>query len=107
MTQINHIDNKKVGVRATWTAGLAMFSMFFGSGNLVFPLAMGSQIQDQWHYGTLGFMITAVIVPFLGLYAIILYHGHRKDFFESIYISSIAPDSPDRICWIKYRSTGL
>lgn len=61
-----------------------MFSMFFGAGNLVFPLALGQYAQDHNFYAILGLLITAVGVPFLGLIAMTLYDGDYKKFFEKI-----------------------
>ncbi len=65
-------------------AGFAMFSMFFGAGNLVFPLAVGQYAQDNNLYGIIGLLLTAVGVPFLGLLAITLYDGDYRSFFERI-----------------------
>lgn len=64
------------------TTGFAMFSMFFGAGNVVFPLALGKQAQNQNIYAILGLLITAVAVPFLGLFAMTLYNGDYKTFFS-------------------------
>jgi branched-chain amino acid:cation transporter, LIVCS family len=68
----------------TLTTGFAMFSMFFGAGNIVFPLAMGQFAQNQNIYAILGLLITAVGVPFLGLVAMTLFDGNYKNFFEKI-----------------------
>jgi LIVCS family branched-chain amino acid:cation transporter len=68
----------------TISTGLAMFSMFFGAGNVVFPLATGQYAQDQVFYAILGLLITAVGVPFLGLIAMTLFDGNYKLFFERI-----------------------
>lgn len=69
----------------TWTntlaTGMAMFSMFFGAGNVVFPLAIGQIAQDQNIFAILGLLITAVGVPFLGLISMSLYDGDYKSFF--------------------------
>lgn len=66
------------------TAGFAMFSMFFGSGNLVFPLLIGTQSLSHYPYAILGLIVTAVCVPFLGLLGIIQYQGDRKAYFSSL-----------------------
>lgn len=71
-------------LRTTCIAGFAMFSMFFGSGNLVFPLLLGTQTLDQYPAAMAGFFVTAVIVPFLGLLAMIVFDGQREKFFNSI-----------------------
>lgn len=60
------------------TTGLAMFAMLFGAGNVVFPLILGRDSGHQLFFGLLGFCITAVLVPLLGLFAIMLNHGDYK-----------------------------
>lgn len=66
------------------TAGFAMFSMFFGSGNLVFPLTIGTQALDNYPSAMLGLLLTGVLVPFLGLIGVILYSGNRANYFSCI-----------------------
>ena len=68
----------------TIATGLAMFSMFFGAGNVVFPLALGQVSQSHTLYAILGLLFTAVGVPFMGLIAMTLYDGHYKVFFDRI-----------------------
>ncbi|MGA8165528.1 MAG: branched-chain amino acid transport system II carrier protein [Waddliaceae bacterium] len=68
----------------TLSTGLAMFSMFFGAGNIVFPLAMGQYAQDQNFWAILGLLITAVGVPFLGLISMTLFDGNHQHFFERV-----------------------
>lgn len=62
--------------------GLAMFSMFFGAGNVVFPLALGQFAKDNIFFAILGLLITAVGVPFAGLIAMTLFHGNYRHFFS-------------------------
>lgn len=69
---------------AIWSTGLAMFGMFFGAGNIVFPLALGQFTQDKNFFGIMGLLITAVVVPFLGLLAMLLYEGDYLKFFRRI-----------------------
>ncbi len=68
----------------TLTTGFAMFAMFFGAGNIVFPLEIGKYAQNQNFYAILGLLITAVGVPFLGLTAMTVFDGNYKSFFERI-----------------------
>ena len=63
------------------TAGIAMFAMFFGSGNLIIPLILGTQATDQYLIAILGLIITAVFVPFLGLFSMVLYNGDKDRYF--------------------------
>lgn len=58
-----------------------MFSMFFGAGNVVFPLVVGQTTGDQTFFALLGLLLTAVGVPFLGLIAILLFKGDYQQFF--------------------------
>lgn len=58
-----------------------MFSMFFGSGNLVFPLIIGIESESYWILGFLGLFITGIIIPFLGLFVIKLHNGSYDLFF--------------------------
>jgi branched-chain amino acid:cation transporter, LIVCS family len=64
-----------------FSTGLAMFSMFFGAGNVIFPLVVGQIAGDQTPYALLGLLLTAVGVPFLGLIAILLFKGNYQEFF--------------------------
>lgn len=70
--------------RLVFVAGFAMFSMFFGSGNLVFPLMVGMQSLDQYHTASTGLIITGVMLPFIGLVAMTYYAGNRQLFFKSL-----------------------
>lgn len=74
----------KANTSSTITIGMAMFAMFFGAGNVVFPLALGQYAQDKTIYAILGLLVTAVGVPFLGLIAMTLFNGNYTHFFERI-----------------------
>jgi LIVCS family branched-chain amino acid:cation transporter len=63
------------------TTGFALFSMFFGAGNLIFPLIIGKSVGSSTWYALLGLSITAVAVPFLGLAAMMLFQADYKKFF--------------------------
>jgi LIVCS family branched-chain amino acid:cation transporter len=65
----------------TVATGLAMFSMFFGAGNVIFPLVIGHYAQDKTFFAILGLLITAVLVPFGGLFAMLLFEGDHKRYF--------------------------
>lgn len=66
------------------TTGLALFSMFFGAGNLIFPLLIGQSVGNNAWFAILGLGLTAVIVPFLGLAAMVLFQGNYHRFFGRI-----------------------
>lgn len=64
-----------------FSTGLAMFSMFFGSGNLVFPLLLGKFAEGHFGIASIGLLITGVLVPFLGILGMFLFQGDVKEFF--------------------------
>lgn len=66
------------------STGFAMFSMFFGSGNLVFPLVVGQMSEGHFTMAAIGILLTGVLVPFLGILAMLLFNGSSKDFFGRI-----------------------
>src|SRR2546428_785494 len=63
------------------TVALAIFSMFFGAGNLLYPLKVGIHAGTNTFFGLLGFIITAVFLPLAGLIAMILFDGNYELFF--------------------------
>lgn len=76
--------------------GFALFSLFFGAGNLLLPPLLGYNAGDNWFWVTLGFMITAVVIPILGILAHAKLQGTLYDLgkkvsptFSLLYLSLI------------------
>ncbi len=67
--------------KTTIVYGFALFAMFFGSGNLVFPIQIGYLTGSNWFLGFLGLFITGVLLPFLGLFVIKIHKGDYNSFF--------------------------
>lgn len=65
-------------------AGLALFSMFFGAGDLLWPFIVGGTYGDKNFYALLGFLITGVSLPLLGLISMMLFGGNYRAFFSRI-----------------------
>lgn len=63
------------------STGFAMFSMFFGSGNLVFPLVVGQMSKGHVTLAALGILLTGVLIPFLGIFVMLLFNGNSGEFF--------------------------
>lgn len=59
--------------------GLMLFAMFFGAGNLIFPVFMGQSSGDNTIWATLGFLLTGVGLPILGVAAIGYSGGDMQD----------------------------
>jgi len=72
---------KKIITSEAILIGLAMFSMFFGAGNIIFPLAIGQYAGDQNLFAMLGLIITAAFMPIAGVIAMILFDGDYRQFF--------------------------
>lgn len=66
------------------TLGLAIFSMLFGAGNLMYPLAVGMLSGTQNPIGIAAFMITAICLPLIGIITMILYKGNYEAFFARL-----------------------
>ncbi|MFD0993947.1 branched-chain amino acid transport system II carrier protein [Tenacibaculum geojense] len=64
--------------------GFALFSMFFGAGNLILPPFLGKNAGESWLWVTIGFFLTAVIIPFLGILAHARIQGTMYDFAKKI-----------------------
>ncbi len=89
-----------------WIAGFALFSLFFGAGNLLLPALLGYNAGDNWLWVTLGFIITAVVIPIIGILAHSKLQGTLFDFGKKVsptfsliycvivYLISIAIPSP-------------
>lgn len=69
-------------ILAVITGGFAIFAMFFGAGNLVFPLLAGKNATSAFLPAFAGLSLTGILVPFLGLAGILLYNGNYQNFFE-------------------------
>ncbi len=92
--------------RAVWILGLALFSLFFGAGNLILPPQLGLNTGKLWWLVCLGFGISAVLIPMLGILAHARLQGSIFDFAEKfssgfslvycylIYAIAIALPSP-------------
>ncbi|WP_026892618.1 branched-chain amino acid transport system II carrier protein [Lacrimispora aerotolerans] len=60
----------KLSVQKRILIGLTLFSMFFGAGNLIFPPFLGSLAGTSTWTAMIGFAITAIGFPVLGVVAV-------------------------------------
>lgn len=58
--------------------------MFFGAGNITFPLIIGQTVEGGLIWALLGLVLTAILIPFSGLLSISLYEGDYESFFSRI-----------------------
>ncbi|WP_033170243.1 branched-chain amino acid transport system II carrier protein [Selenomonas sp. ND2010] len=66
------------------TVGFMMFSIFFGAGNLIFPPALGQAAGDHVLTAMIGFLVTGVGLPLLGITAIALQGGKYIEFIRKM-----------------------
>src|SRR3712207_186514 len=67
--------------------GFALFAMLFGAGNLIFPPMLGRTLADSWAIGTVGFILTGVGFPLLGIISTSL--SGKKDIDE--FANKVSP----------------
>ncbi len=61
---------KKLTSRDMLFIGMMLFGMFFGAGNLIFPVFVGQQAGTSYWPALIGFLISGVGLPLLGVAAI-------------------------------------
>lgn len=69
---------KKISKKELFFLSIALFSMFFGSGNLIFPPWMGYQSGEATWISMIGFGLSAVVFPILGIIAIVKFGSLEK-----------------------------
>ena len=62
----------------------ALFSLFFGAGNLILPPQLGFKSGNLWWLVALGFCLSAVLVPILGIMAHAKLQGTMYDFGKKV-----------------------
>ncbi|MEG0288087.1 MAG: branched-chain amino acid transport system II carrier protein [Carnobacterium sp.] len=61
---------KKLSLSSYFYLGSMLFGLFFGAGNLIFPVHMGQLAGANVSWATWGFLLTGIGLPFLGVVAI-------------------------------------
>ena len=61
---------KKLSLKETLFVASMLFGMFFGAGNLIFPASMGQLSGSHMWTASIGFLITGVGLPLLGVAAL-------------------------------------
>lgn len=60
---------KKLSMKQTIVVASMLFGMFFGAGNLIFPVHLGQLAGNNMWMAMIGFIITAVTIPILAVTA--------------------------------------
>lgn len=59
--------------------GFALFAIFFGAGNLIFPPYLGVISGNQWWLSSFGFLLSDPFFPILGVIVTIMLGGQAED----------------------------
>ncbi|MBP2058932.1 LIVCS family branched-chain amino acid:cation transporter [Lactobacillus colini] len=62
--------NKRFSIKQYLIVASMIFALFFGAGNLIFPLYLGQLAGKNWLLAAIGFLTTGVALPLLALLAI-------------------------------------
>lgn len=65
----------KAGRKNMVLVSFMLFSLFFGAGNLIFPPFLGQSAGENTIIAMLGFIITAVVLPVLGVVVVARFDG--------------------------------
>ncbi|MEK5333121.1 MULTISPECIES: branched-chain amino acid transport system II carrier protein [unclassified Lysinibacillus] len=61
---------KKIPFSTYAVIGTMLFGLYFGAGNLIFPIQLGQLAGTNFWFALIGFLVTAIGLPFLGILAI-------------------------------------
>lgn len=62
--------NRELSKKEFYGISVMLFGLLFGSGNLIFPPMLGNQAGSSMIIALLGFIVTAVVFPVLGILAV-------------------------------------
>ena len=68
----------KLSRRNMQTVSFMLFSLFFGAGNLIFPPFLGQNAGASTPAAMIGFLVTAVLLPVLGVIVVARFDGLDK-----------------------------
>ncbi|WP_442847262.1 branched-chain amino acid transport system II carrier protein [Leeuwenhoekiella sp. H156] len=71
--------------KGTLVTGFAIFSLFFGAGNLILPPYLGYTAGSNWFWVSIGFCISAVLIPLLGIFAHARVQGSMLDLANKVH----------------------
>lgn len=73
-----------IKTKESLVTAFALFSLFFGAGNLILPPLLGLKSGELWWLVTLGFCVSAVLIPILGILAHAKLQGTIFDFGKKV-----------------------
>ncbi len=70
MQKMRDLNDKPLSKKDYLVVSSLLFGLFFGAGNLIFPIHLGQLAGSHWGWATVGFLLTAVLLPLLSVLAI-------------------------------------
>lgn len=67
---MNDLVSRRLTTREYLVVSSLLFGLFFGAGNLIFPLHLGQLAGAHWVTAAVGFLLTGVLLPLLSVLAI-------------------------------------
>ncbi|MDY5160764.1 branched-chain amino acid transport system II carrier protein [Actinotignum urinale] len=89
--------------RHIFITGLALFAMFFGAGNLIFPVMMGINAGTSVGWALLGFCLTGIALPAIALVAA----TSASDSNPMSIVMRLGRIPGQGILWIIFLTTGM
>ena len=91
--------------------GSLIFGMFFGAGNLIFPIHLGQLAGSHWLSAAIGFIFSGVLLPLMallaisitrseGIYDLALPNGKWFALIGSCHLRTVIRNSADGHCAI-------
>lgn len=75
---------KKLNSKEILVIGFALFAMFFGAGNLIFPPSIGLLAGEKWKAALLGFSLTGIGLPILGVLSVAISGGSINSLLNKV-----------------------
>lgn len=69
----------------TLVTAFALFSLFFGAGNLILPPFLGFEAGEGWPLVSMGFAVSAVAIPIMGIFGHARLQGTMLDFANKVH----------------------
>ena len=72
------------GIQHSVILGFALFALYFGAGNLIFPPQIGNVSGTNWISALIGFSVTGIVLPLLAVIAILNAGGRFEELTRPI-----------------------
>ena len=73
------MQNQQLSLWEKVSVGFMLFALFLGAGNIIFPPLLGQQSGDHFGLAIIGFLITGVGLPLLGVITVAKSGGELQD----------------------------